>query len=172
MSLKHKWTNRCLGLEEGAWKPNNLSLVSLSIFFSFLSSLLIHLALTLRHLIPLCAVWTNWGLQAIRLLSFNSVLPVNQLVFLPTGSDLMTMDYDCICSALGTYEFSYYLSSDDVAHIITQLNHFWLYIQPWHKLYPAAAVLVVGYKAWKWILLLWARNSLKQFMLWKLRSFS
>lgn len=32
-------------------------------------------------------------------------------------------------------------SSDDVAHIITQLNHFWLYIQPWHKLHPAAAVL-------------------------------
>lgn len=52
----------------------------------------------------------------------------------------MAMDCDCICSALGTYEFSYYLSSDDVAHIITQLNHFWLYIQPWHKLYPAAAV--------------------------------
>lgn len=35
MSLKHKWINRCLGLEEGAWKPNNLSLVSLSIFFPF-----------------------------------------------------------------------------------------------------------------------------------------
>lgn len=52
----------------------------------------------------------------------------------------MAMDCDCICSALGTYEFSYYLSSDDVAHIITQLNHFWLYIQPWHMLYPAAAV--------------------------------
>ena len=52
----------------------------------------------------------EYGLQAVKLLSFNAVLPVSWLVALPTSFDLITVDYDCICSALGAYEFSYHPS--------------------------------------------------------------
>lgn len=168
MALKHGWIDQYHGLEKGAWRLKYLRLISLC---------MVPLPIPYAFSSGSCSEMPNSALFCREATgppsSHAAVIEHCPSCQLPCGSsDFMTMDCDHICSAPGAYEFSYHPSSDNVAHFITWLNNFWVYIQTWHRLWLAAAVLVVCYKSLTLILSLQASNSFKWLMLLKLRFFS